>query len=214
MKFKQILFDLDGTVTDPKVGITNSVKYSLVKFGINETDVNKLVQFIGPPLQNSYKDIYGFSESDSKLAVDYYREYYSDKGIFENELYPGIEELLTHLENKNKTIILATSKPTIFAERILAHFKISCFFKHVIGSNLDGTMTDKTELIKYILDMKLHLPDQTIMIGDRKYDIIGANNNNIKSIGVGYGYGSLQELKEAFPYCLCITMDELIDFFD
>lgn len=213
MIFKQILFDLDGTVTDPKIGITNSVKYSLDKFGIHETDMDKLVQFIGPPLQNSFKEFYGFSESESRLAVDYYREYYSDKGIFENELYPGIEVLLTQLENNNKTIILATSKPTIFAERILSHFKISCFFNHVIGSNLDGTRTDKTEIIKYILDMKIHSQSETIMIGDRKFDIIGATNNNIKSIGVGYGYGSAQELKEANPYCLFNTVEELLDFF-
>jgi phosphoglycolate phosphatase len=213
MTINQILFDLDGTVTDPKVGITNSVIYSLLKFGIHETDMNKLVQFIGPPLQNSYKDIYGFSESDSKLAVDYYREYYSAEGIFENDLYFGIDGLLTLLENKNKTIILATSKPTVFAKRILDHFKISDYFNHIIGSNLDGTMTDKTEIIKHILDMKLHPPEETIMIGDRKYDIIGANNNNIQSIGVGYGYGTPRELKEANPYCLCNSVLELIDFF-
>ena len=209
MAFKQILFDLDGTVTDPKTGITNSVKYSLKKFGIDETDMDKLIQFIGPPLHHSFRDIYNFSETDSKLAVDYYREYYSDKGIFENELYQGIDILLEKLKNNNMTVLLATSKPTGYSETILKYFNIISYFDHVVGSNMDGTMTDKTEIIKYILDMKLNKPDETVMIGDRKYDIIGANNNQIKSIAVSYGYGSMEELKSASPSHICNNIPEL-----
>ncbi len=213
MRYNQILFDLDGTITNPESGITNSVKYALLKFDIQETDAAKLVQFIGPPLQNSFMEFYGFSKSDSALAVDYYREYYNDKGIYENELYPGINDLLSLLKDKNCTIVLATSKPQVFSERILDHFKIGNYFDYVLGSNLDGSMTDKTEIIKNILEKKMKLPEETIMIGDRKHDIIGAKNNRIDSIGVGYGFGTGEELKDIEPTFICNTVRELYDFF-
>ncbi|MGE5628938.1 MAG: HAD family hydrolase [Solirubrobacterales bacterium] len=200
MKYKYILFDLDGTITEPKEGITKSMQYALRKYNINIEDLDSLVKFIGPPLMDSFQEHYGFSEEKAKEAVEFYREYYREKGMFENLLYPGISEMLKNLKNIGCTIILATSKPTVFAEQILGHFNIRAYFDYVVGSNLDGTRGKKGDIIKYIIDMcSIKNLNEVIMVGDRKYDIIGAQENNIDSIGVTFGYGSIEELKEAKP---------------
>lgn len=209
MKYKNILFDLDGTLTDPKVGITKSVQYALKKFNIKADNLDELISFIGPPLADSFMEFYGFSEEQAKKAIDYYREYFREQGIFENQIFDGIKELLGNLNSQERTLILATSKPTIFAKKILEHFGIYKYFDFICGSNLDGTRSDKTEIIGYILqEMNLN-KEETVMIGDRKFDIIGASNNQIASIAVGYGYGSEEELREFGPTHFVTTVEEL-----
>lgn len=197
-KYKQILFDLDGTITDPAVGITNSVMYALDKFGISVNDRSTLYKFIGPPLDESFEAYYGFSPDQSQKAILYYREYYSKKGIFENRIYGGIEELLCKIKDAGKSIILATSKPEVFAKQILEHFNLSKHFTFIAGSNLNGSRVKKAEVIEYALkNCSITDVSGAIMIGDRKHDIIGAKQNRIASIGVLFGYGGEEELTEA-----------------
>jgi phosphoglycolate phosphatase len=213
MDYTTILFDLDGTLTDPKMGITKSVQYALRKFNIVEEDLDKLEPFIGPPLANSFMEIYSFTELKAKKAVEYYREYFKDIGLYENELYAGMNELLEMLISQKRVLMVATSKPTIFAEEILKYFNIDKYFEFICGSNLDGTMSDKTEIIRYILNEKNLKKQSTIMIGDRKHDIIGAHNNGIASVGIGYGYGSEEELININPTHYIKTLQELVRAF-
>ncbi|MCL6457863.1 MAG: HAD family hydrolase [Gorillibacterium sp.] len=207
--YATILFDLDGTLTDPKQGITKSVQYALKKLNIIEEDLDKLEAFIGPPLMDSFMEEYALTEVEAKQAVAYYREYFKEKGIYENELYAGIPQLLESLCNQGRQLIVATSKPTVFAEIILKYFQIDKYFTWVCGSNLDGTLVDKTEIIQYILEQKNCQKEATIMIGDRKFDLIGAHNNRIASIAVGYGYGSEEELLNSNPTHYIKTIQEL-----
>ena len=197
-KYKHFLFDLDGTLTDPFDGITNSVAYSLRYYGINVEDRKELSCFIGPPLYESLEKYYDFSKEKAVEAVEKYREYYRDKGIFENRIYDGAEELLVLLKNKGFTVALATSKPEVFALRILEHFGISKYFYVVTGSLLDGSRVKKGEVVaETIKRLNLKNKDSCIMIGDRCHDILGAKENGIDSMGVLFGYGSEEELKEA-----------------
>ncbi|WP_145136589.1 HAD family hydrolase [Paenibacillus sp. Y412MC10] len=194
MRYKHLLFDLDGTITDPKIGITKSVQYALNKFGIQEDDLDKLEPFIGPPLKNSFMEIYSFSEDQALQGVEYYREYFRERGIFENELYPGMQSVLKQLQDDGFTLYVATSKPKVFADEILKYFGVDLYFEWVVGSHLDGTLSDKTEIITYILQNRNLVKSKVVMIGDRKHDMIGAKNNGIDSIGAEYGYGSDGEL--------------------
>ncbi|MGE6256802.1 HAD family hydrolase [Heyndrickxia sporothermodurans] len=211
-KYKVILFDLDGTLSDPKVGITKSVQYALQEMRIIEPDIDKLDCFIGPPIQVSFAEYYNFDEVQTLKAIDLYREIYKEKGMFENELYSDIPLLLKSLKEQGLTLVVATSKLTIFAEQILKYFNIDQYFQLIVGSNLDGTRTSKTEIIQYILKKyKEHNLSNFIMIGDRKYDIIGANNTEIDSIGVTYGYGSYEELSQSNPTYIAQNVDQLKD---
>jgi phosphoglycolate phosphatase len=211
-KYKIILFDLDGTLSDPKVGITKSVQYALQKMDIVEPDIDKLECFIGPPLQVSFADYYDFDEVNTKKAIDFYRERFKEKGMFENELYTDIPLLLKSLKEQQFTLVVATSKPTVFSEQILKYFNIDQYFDLVVGSNLDGTRTSKTEIIQYILDkFNDYKLDDYIMIGDRGHDIIGANNTGIDSIGVTYGYGSFDELSHSNPTYIVKSVNQLKD---
>lgn len=197
-QYKYLLFDLDGTITDSEIGITRCVEYALNYFGIQVKDLHELSPFIGPPLLDSFKDFYNFTDEQAIVAVAKYRERYAVKGILENKLYPGIKELLADAQKNDKTIILATSKPEIFAKRILDHFGLSGYFSFVAGSGLDGSLHTKTDVINYILQSnKITDLDSVVMIGDRKHDIIGAKNVGIDSIGVLYGFGDYKELSEA-----------------
>lgn len=197
-KLEFILFDLDGTLTDPFEGITNSVKYALEYYGISVKDKNELSCFIGPPLYASFEKYYGFSKEKSVEAVAKYREYFATKGIFENALYNNVKEFLSELKNSGLKVILATSKPEVYADKILEHFEISEYFDCVVGSLLSGERVDKADVIREAL-CRLNNPDSDncIMIGDREHDIIGAKKNNIASIGVLFGYGNREELEEA-----------------
>jgi phosphoglycolate phosphatase len=198
MKYEYILFDLDGTLTDSGTGITNSVMYALGKYGIRVNDRNELRRFIGPPLWDSFEKYYGFSKEEVKIAVEYYREYYRDKGIFENFVYGGFAELLKVLKENGRILIVATSKSEVFAKQILEHFNIAKYFTYIAGSNLDGTRAKKVEVIKYALE-SCNVIDlsKAIMIGDREHDIIGAKEAGIDSMGVLFGYGDRNELEKA-----------------
>lgn len=191
------LFDLDGTLTDPKEGIVNSVLYTLKKVGIEELHIRELDSFIGPPIQQSFVERYNMNEGEVERAVFYFREYLKQSGLLENHVYDGIPILLKQLKDTGNRLFIATSKPTIFAEQVIEHFQLTNYFEDIIGSNLDGTRIKKEEIIAHILQTNEELnKEEIVMIGDRKHDIIGANQNGIASIGVLYGYGSETELTE------------------
>lgn len=210
--YQYILFDLDGTLTDPKQGITGCVQYALHKMGIEEPDTDKLTPFIGPPLLDSFHEFYGFSKEQGQQAIVYYRERFSGTGIFENEVYPGVEKLLGDLKAAGKKLAVASSKPGVFVERILEHFGLRAYFDVVVGSELDGTRTKKEEVVEEAL--KCLLPeglfremmeemsdeavyDSVVMVGDRRFDIEGAKEYHIASVGVAYGYAAPGELSAA-----------------
>jgi phosphoglycolate phosphatase len=209
-KYQFILFDLDGTLSDPKEGITKSIQYALEKLDVEVPEVHELECFIGPPLQVSFAENYGFSERKTERAIDFYRERFKEKGMFENQLYAKIPSLLKTLNEKGHTLIVATSKPTVFAEQILSYFNINQFFDLIAGSNLDGTRTSKTEIIQYVLDIYHEYESNNfIMIGDRKHDIIGAQNTGIDSIGVTYGYGAIEEISQSEPTYIVEDVDRI-----
>ena len=198
MKYTTVLFDLDGTLTDPGEGITNSVMHSLKYYGIEETDRAKLYKFIGPPLWESYEVFYGFSHEKAIEAVEHYREYYKVKGIYENLLYDGVKDMLEALYNKGVKILVATSKPETFAKIILDYFDIAKYFTFIGGAAMDGSRVNKDDVIKYTLEMaEVTDVKSCVMVGDRLHDILGAKAHCMDSIGVLYGYGSLDELKNA-----------------
>ncbi len=205
-----VLFDLDGTLTDSKIGITKSVQYALLKFNIREDNLDNLESFIGPPLSESFQKNYGFEPSQAQDAVYFYREYFSTSGIYENVVYPGIPALLADLKSKRKELVVATSKPTVFANQILNSFNLYQYFTTVVGSHLDGTRTSKTEIIAHALST-LGKPKENsaVMVGDREHDIIGAQGNAIDSIAVTYGYGSLLELQRANPTYLAHAVEDI-----
>ncbi len=193
-----VFFDLDGTITDSGDGIKNSAAYALNKFGIDVPDRNELNKFIGPPLAGSFRDLYGMSDEKADLAVLYYREYYAVKGIFENSLYDGIKDMLDALKTAKKTMVLATSKPEIYANQILDYFGIHDYFTHVCGAEMDHRRTDKHEVIEYALETaKVTDRSRVIMVGDRHHDIDGAKKSGLDSIGATFGYGSKEELTQA-----------------
>ena len=209
-EYKYILFDLDGTLTDPAVGITTSVAYALKKFGIEVDDITTLNHFIGPPLLDSFMEDYGFSEEKARTAIEYYRERFSVKGLYENVVYGGVTEMLEVLKKGGKEIILATSKPEPFAREILRHFGLDKYFLFIAGSNFDGTRTAKAEVIEYALENSC-ISDKSlcVMIGDRKHDIIGAQKTGLDSIGVLYGYGSREELEAAGATYIAETVEDI-----
>ena len=211
--YQYILFDLDGTLTDPGVGITNSVAYALNKFNINVKYKTELYKFVGPPLLDSFVKYYAFSEEHGKIAVEYYREYFKAKGIFENEVYDGIEDMLTLLKSKGKKVILATSKPESFAKNILKHFHLDKYFDFVAGATMDETRNKKGDVIKYALEScRINDLSTVIMIGDREHDIIGAKECGIDSIGVLFGYGSYDELHDAGATYIAETVKDILKF--
>lgn len=209
MKYQHLLFDLDGTLTNPEVGITRSVAYALQQFGIETRDLSELRKLIGPPLLDSFRTLYGFSESQAQQAIEHYREYFTQTGIFENELYLGIDTLLPELTSRGYKIVLATSKPEPYAIRILEHFRLHQYFTFICGSNLDNTRRNKGEIIAHILKQMELFADDCIMIGDREHDILGAQANHMDSIGVLFGFGSREELEKAGATHVVETVEEL-----
>jgi phosphoglycolate phosphatase len=210
MKYDTVLFDLDGTLTDPYLGIANSIKYALDKFNISDANDDKLKLCIGPPLDKSFMEYYGFNAADAKRAVAYFREYYSVKGMYENKIYDGIENMLKTLADKNINCIVATSKLEKYAAAVLKYFNIDVYFRDLTGSNQEGTLSEKKDIIKHILDKHKPEKEKTVMVGDRKYDIIGAKSNGIDSIWVLYGYGTREELEEIKPTKYCKRVEELV----
>lgn len=210
-KYKTVFFDLDGTIIDSGEGVSNSVLYALNKFGIEETKENAL-RFIGPPLAESFKEFYGFDDEKAKKGIEIYREYYREKGIFECYLYDGIKELLTALKRNGYKIVLCTSKPEKYAHRVLNFFKIMEYFDYACGATMDEkTRATKDEVMTYALDMAGSLPQDTIMIGDRKFDINSANKFGLDSIGVTFGYGSRKELSLAGATYIVDSPSEIED---
>lgn len=209
--FQYILFDLDGTLTDPKEGITKSVQYALAAFGIEEPDLDKLVPFIGPPLKSSFIDFYQMSDEDAVKAVAKYRERFNDIGIFENTIFPGIAKLLSDLKAKGKKIAIASSKPTCLVDRILEHFDIMQYFDYVVGSELDGTRSKKEEVVEEALRLMVPEADRHLvaMVGDRKFDIEGAKAFGLVSVGVSFGYAGEHELEDAGADYIVDTVEEL-----
>jgi len=205
-----IFFDLDGTLTDPQVGITRSIQYALGRLDHPVPAQHELTWCIGPPLHASLKKLLGRNDlADQALAL--YRERFAEIGLYENAIYPGIEATLTALAGAGRRLLVATSKPQIYAERILDHFGLASRFERVFGSELDGTRTDKTELLGYALRMTGVDPARAVMIGDRSHDMIGARNNAMTAIGVLYGYGSEAELRSAGAHRICATPEQLRD---
>jgi len=211
--YKTFLFDLDGTLTDPKEGIINSVLYALEKIGIEEVNISELDSFIGPPIQQSFIDRYNMNEIEVEQAVFYFREYLKQSGLLENKVYDGITTLLQELKDAGNRLFVATSKPTVFAKQVIEHFQLTTFFEEIVGSNLDGTRIKKEEIIAHILQTNEELKkEEMVMIGDRKHDVIGANRNGIASIGVLYGYGSEIELSDAGAVHIVKDVEELQRF--
>jgi len=204
------LFDLDGTITDPKEGIIKSVQYAMESFGINVENPDILVEFIGPPLRQSFKDVFGIDDANMEKAVGKFRERYVDKGIYENVKYTGVDTMLKKLVDAGKTVILATSKPTNQAKIVLSHFNLDKYFTFIGGSEANGDRSLKSEVIQYALE-QTNITDLSacIMIGDRKHDIIGAKTVGMKSVGVLYGHGDYDELSEAGADYIVKDVNEL-----
>ena len=198
MKYKYYLFDLDGTLTDPGIGITNAVMHALEKFNIHVSDRKELYPFIGPPLVDSFEKYFGFDEKQAFQAVEYYREYFREDGIFENAVYEGIPEMLSELKSRDAKVALATSKPYEFSVRILDHFDLHQYFDIVGAATMDGRISRKADVISHLID-KLGENEKSsiLMIGDRDQDIDGAKANGLQSAGVLWGYGSREELMDA-----------------
>lgn len=199
-----VLFDLDGTLTDSGEGIMKSVQYALEKMGKPEPDMEKLRIFVGPPLKAQFMEYGGFSNEEGELAVKYYRERYAETGIYENKLYPGVEKMLELFRKNGIRMGVASSKPEVFVRQVLKYFKIEHYFTAIVGSELNGKRTDKSEVIEEAirqLGME-NRKNEIVMVGDRKFDVIGAQEQGLACIGVTYGYGDMEEIKSANPVCI------------
>jgi len=213
-RYRNLLFDLDGTLTDPAEGITKSVAYALSRFGLEVKSLSSLNKFIGPPLKGSFMKFYGLTEKDALLGVDYYRERYNTIGWRENRVYEGVPKLLSRLREAGFRLILATSKPTGVSQQILRHFELEPYFGFLAGASLDESRTEKGEVIAYALETcNIQNLAETVMIGDRMHDVYGAKQNKIDSVGVLYGYGSREELEGAGADEIVSTVRELEELF-
>lgn len=210
-----ILFDLDGTISDPKVGICTSVQHALEKMGINPPPIDELTPFIGPPLRDSFKQYFGIKDEEMETCISYYRERFSTVGLFENELYPGIENMLKTLHDSGKRLAIASSKPRVFVIKIMEYFHIDQYFDVMMGSELNGTRESKSEVIDECFRLLFNgdTPDlsKCVMVGDRKYDIEGAKAMHIPNIAVSYGYGSKEELTASGADEIADTVEELLE---
>ena len=214
--YKALLFDLDGTLTDSGEGITKSVQYALEKIGKPEPDLQKLRIFVGPPLLEQFEEYAGIDEENAKKAIEYYRERYAPVGIYENELYPGIVEMLCGLREKGYKLGIASSKPENFVRIVAEYFHIDSYFDEIVGSEISGGRTNKTEVIEEAL-RRMGLSDhrdQVIMVGDKEHDVYGARKAGLECIAVSYGYGTKEELENANPYKLVNSTEEILDFFE
>lgn len=208
--YAHLLFDLDGTLTDPMEGITRSVQYSLRHFGIEVTDLRELTPFIGPPLSDSFREFYGFDDKRIPEAIRVMREYFNERGWRENRLYDGMPQLLERLQSAGYELAVATSKPTVFARRILAYFDLARYFSCVGGAELNGDRQAKADVIAYVLqELDIADPASCLMIGDRRHDIAGATTVGMDSCGVLWGYGSREELTEAEATHIVADLGEL-----
>lgn len=212
-KYKYLFFDLDGTLTDSCEGIYKSFEYALNYYGIKIKDINTLKPILGPPLKDSFMSMFGFDEKKAEEAVKKYRERFSSVGLFENRVYDGAENMLDVLNKNGYALILATSKPKKFASVIMEHFKLDKYFLFIDGASLDGKISDKEDVLRHIIET-LDIKDtgEILMIGDRKYDMLGAASFNIDSLGVLYGYGSFEELSSCPHVYLADTPDDIVKY--
>lgn len=199
MRYTTLLFDLDGTLTDPYEGITRCVEYALSCQDIEVADRRQLAAFIGPPLKTAFRDYYALSAAEAERAVDDYRARFGDVGMYENTLYNGVVELLELLRASGRRLFVVTAKPWFYARRIVAYFGLDEYFGKIYGSELDGQRTEKSVLIAHVLHEEGLHPDETLMIGDRRFDVLGARHNGVAAAAVSYGYGTPQELLDAEP---------------
>jgi phosphoglycolate phosphatase len=208
--YKHLLFDLDGTLTDSEEGIINALKYALDKAGITDNDTDKLRSFIGSSLLKTLQKVYGISKDRAEEIASDYRSYYSEKGMYENRVYPGIPELLSDLKKAGKRLIVATSKRTTGARQVLDIFNLNEYFDLVVGGSPDGKISEKTDVIRHVFSKTGNdIKNSAVMIGDRKFDILGAHENGIDSIAVMYGYATKKEIDEAKPTYRVGSVDEL-----
>jgi phosphoglycolate phosphatase len=206
-----VLIDLDGTLTDPREGILNCIKHALAGLGDPCPSDAQLERYIGPPLQQTFEGLFGAGSPKVQAAIALYRQRFAAVGMFENRVYAGIPEMLAGLTGLGADLVVATSKPTVFAERILEHFGLARHFDAVFGSELDGTRSSKAELIRHILEARSIAPAGACMIGDREHDMRGAKENSVRGIGVLWGYGSRAELIDAGAFAVCERPKDLLD---
>jgi phosphoglycolate phosphatase len=206
---KNFIFDLDGTLSDPYLGITNSIIYALKKMGIKPPRREDLRPFIGPPLSVSFKGIFRMTDEESERAIKYYREYFGVQGLFENELFDGIADMLAKLREKGKRVYLATSKPEEYATRILEKFDILKYFNFIAGNTLKEERETKEAVLSYLLNKENLLRSESVMIGDRKYDVSAAKEFSIKSVGINFGFAEENELKTAGADFIVSSVEEL-----
>ena len=207
-----LLFDLDGTLTDPREGIARCLQYGLEQLGRSYPDQAELLQYIGPPLRWTFPRLLGTDDPQLvDAAVRHYRDRYTDVGLFENVVYDGIPELLQSLQDDDFELIVVTCKPTVYADRIVRHFGLDSYFTGVFGPQLDGRFDDKTELVAHVLAERALTPQRTVMIGDRDTDIAAGKTNATRTLAVTYGFGSLEELTAAAPDQICHSPAEIWD---
>jgi phosphoglycolate phosphatase len=208
-----LLFDLDGTLTDPREGIVRCIQHALVTLGYSSPDASALERFIGPPLAESFQVLLGTSDEERiRQAIAAYRVRFSGQGIFENRLYPDVPSGLSSLCALGHTLWVVTSKPGVYAQRIVEHFGLSRHFQAVYGSELSGERAHKAELIRYVLQQENLSPQAVLVVGDREYDVLGARANGLGSVGITWGYGSMAELELAKPDAIVSSMSELIEY--
>ena len=214
--YQYLLFDLDGTLTDSAEGIIKCVQYAAEKMGAELKKAEELRVFVGPPLSESFQNVYGFSEADTQQAIAYYRERFKPIGMFENAVYPGIPEMLKAMKENGKINLIASSKPQEFVETILEHFDIAKYFDIIVGASMDESRNTKEAVIEEaLLQLKntdrygQYSDDKCVMIGDRKYDIHGARYFGLRNIGVSYGFAPVGELEEAGADVIVDTVEEL-----
>lgn len=209
MNYKTAIFDLDGTITDSGPGIMNAIRYAVKKRGLPDVSEEVLRSFIGPPLKEQFRSVFGLSDDEGTIMVATYREYYGEKGIFENRVYDGVPEVFQKLQEAGVRILMATSKPEKYAKQIAEHFGFAKYFDFIGGACMDGRRTDKHDVIEYVIDSCKVCRENTVMIGDRRHDMIGASKAGIRSIGVLYGYGSRDELEKAGADMIAVTPDDI-----
>ena len=204
-----IIFDLDGTLTESGTGIKNSVRYTIEHYGLPMEDDESLDRYVGPPLINSFQWYLGFNEQEAMEAIKVYRSYFTQKGMFENRVYDGVEDMLKALKNAGKRMFIATGKPTVYSKQILEHFGLIDYFECVCGIDLNEVATEKDELIAEVIAFAKVNPEDCVMVGDRKFDVIGAIKSGVTPVGVTYGYGGRQELGDAGAEIIVNTVKEL-----
>ena len=214
MKYDAILFDLDGTLTESGTGIMNSARYALTKMGFSIPPEETLRLFVGPPLTEAFQTHCGMTEAEAGEAIRCYREYYAERGLFENAVYDGVPEMLSDLTAMGERLVLATSKPEHFAKRILSHFGLDTYFAYIGGALTDGRRKEKAEVIAYVLETTGADPARCLMIGDRRYDVEGAKTFGIPTLGVLWGYGTEKELTDAGASYLAAHPDEIKEILD